>query len=164
MNFLEFPHKRLRAEVIKDYVKDKKVVCFSCGNASSELVNVGVTTICIGGGKDSILEPKKWFIQKEIAEIFPDYFDATPGHLSMEVMLLIANKYKEYFDRYNLQKDKEYDIMCGSGETIVCLKLAYPEIKFNAVYNVKGYEKETEYNSHAPLNRLVELVANKITI
>lgn len=159
--FLNFPHKMLRAEVIKEYVGDKKVVCFSCGNASSELQFAGVNTLCIGGYNGKF-QPTHWFTQKEISEVFPDYFDATPGHLSVELMKLIAKKYREYLDKYNLLNENEYDIMCGSGETLICLKLAYPGKKFNAVYNVSGYEKETEYNENAPLNELVCFLANKI--
>lgn len=161
---LEFPHKRLRAQVIKDYVRGKDVVCFSCGNASSELIYAGVHTLCIGDGFNSLLTPTRWFTQREIAEIFPTFFDATPGHLSMELMLLLAEKYKEFLTTHNLIEGDEYDILCGSGETLVCLKLAFPEKRFNAIYNAKGFEKETKYDSHAPLNQLVKLVANKINI
>ena len=161
MNFLNFPHKRIRAKVIRDYVGDKKVVCFSCGNASAELLNVGVDTLCIGGW-NGVFQPTMWFTQKNISDMFPDYYDATPGHLSMEVMLLLASAYKSYFHNLHGLPDDEYNVMCGSGETLVCLKLAYPEKKFNAVYNVVGYEEATAYNKEAPLNQLVELLANKI--
>lgn len=161
--YLDFPHKRLRAEVIKDYVGSKKVVCFSCGNASEALVRAGVNTLCVGG-YNGVVHPSHWFTQKEISETFPDYFDATPGHLPMELMLKIASKYREFFEGYNLQNQCECDIMCGSGETLVCLKLAFPYIKFNAFYNVEGYEEATKYEANAPLNDLVELLANKISI
>ena len=57
--------------------------------------------------------------------------------------------------------EKCYDIFSGSGETLVCLKMAYPEKDFIAHYNVKGYEKATEYNEVAPLNRLVKVLALK---
>ena len=161
--FLKFPHKQLRAEVIKQYIGNKKAVCFSCGNASKELLKAGVNTLCIGGDI-GVLQPNKWFTQNEVANIFPDYFDATLGHLSIELMKLIAQAYKKYFDENELMKSDIYDIMCGSGETLICLKLAYPDKAFNAFYNVKGYEAETAYNEEATLNSLVRLVANKITI
>ena len=157
---LTFPAKTLRSSVIKGYIGNRKTVCFSCGNASRELKLAGVDTIEIG--KHGIFTPNHWFTQKEIVDIFPDCFDATPGHLSIELMTLIGRKYKQYLDRNNLINLMCYDILCGSGETLVCLKLAYPEKHFNAIYNVKDLEEATEYNENAPLNNLVELLADKV--
>jgi hypothetical protein len=44
----------------------------------------------------------------------------------------------------------------GSGETLVCLKLAYPEKKFIAVYNL---DAATEYSPRCPLNDFVKVMA-----
>lgn len=159
MSVIDFQAKRLRSLVIHDYVGDKKVVCFSCGSASRELRIAGCNVLAIG--ENDILIPNHWFTQQEIAETFPTYFDATSGHLSMELMLLIANRFKEYL---GFLSDDEYDVHCGSGETLVCLKLAYPEKKFNAIYNVPELKAETAYNKKAPLNQLVKLLANKVII
>lgn len=159
---LDFQAKYLRSIEILYYIgSDKKVVCFTCGNASKNLTQLGLDVLEIG--KNGALIPNHWFTQQEIAETFPNYFDATPGHLPMDLMLRIASSYKrELQDR--LDENEEYDVHCGSGETLVCLKLAFPKIKFNAVYNVPGLSAETEYNSEAPLNKLVELLANKVFI
>ena len=167
MKTLNFPHKQLRAEVIRDYIyrvygPDKKIICFSCGNASDALKFKGLNVLDIG--THGAFTPNYWFEQAEINYLFPDYFDATCGHLSMEVMLKLAHKYKQWIDDNYDELDDEYDIYCGSGETLVCLKLAYPNIAYNAVYNVPSLLAETEYYKYAPLNKLVELLAKSVII
>ena len=166
--FLKFPHKKIRAGVIKRYVGDRPIVCLSCGNAAKELEAAGCEVLHIGEG--GLLTPNRWLTQKEIAEMFPNYFDATCGHLPWELMVELSYVYRFFINQYlddsvvdRLNSEEEYDIMCGSGETLVCLKLAFPNTKFNAVYNVPEYEAETKYDEHAPLNGLVELLANKVT-
>lgn len=154
VEYLRFPHKRIRASEIKKYMKAagyKKAVCFSCGNAARELQNVGVDVLHIGTQGD--LVPNKWFKQEEINAIFPDYFDATSGHLPVQLMLNLAVRFREYLG--NTVPDIAY-IPTGSGETLVCLKIAYPEKKFIAVYNI---DDATKYEEAAPLNKLVELLA-----
>lgn len=128
-----------------------KAVCFSCGNAAQALIDAGVDTLHIGA--KGALTPNHWFKQNEIARTFPGYFDATSGHLPMELMLAIAAAFKSHL------KDSLEDVVyvpSGSGETLVCLQLAYPEKKFVAVYNL---DNATEYDDNAPLNRLVDILA-----
>lgn len=163
MSVLNFPHKQIRAEAIREYIREKQsIVCFSCGNASDALRYIGLDVLEIGShGK---LNPNEWFTQKEIADIFPNYFDATCGHLPMDLMLMIAERYKAYIDNHYDNLESEYEVYCGSGETLVCLKFAYPEIDFIAEYNVPGLLAETEYNKDAPLNKLVELLAKSVII
>ena len=156
-----FPAKFILSREILRYIGDKKVVCFTCGNASKELRLLGVDVLEIGVNGAFI--PNHWYTQQEIADIFPTYFDATSGHLPMDLMLNIAESYRhELFDV--VKEDEEYDVHCGSGETLICLKLAFPNAKFNALYNVPDLLAETEYNQHAPLNKIVKLLANKIFI
>lgn len=154
---LRFPHKELRAAVIKKYIAEAgydKVVCFSCGNAAAKLEEAGVDVLHIGA--KGVLEPHKWFTQAEIAKVFPGYFDATSGHLPAELMVRLAKVYKAYIGR--IQGDTVY-IPTGSGETLVCLKMAYPEKQFVAVYNI---DKATEYDIDAPLNAYVRATAAAI--
>ena len=149
---LRFPHKKIRSEVIKEYIDGDydKVVCFSCGNAARALEDVGLDVLHIG--EEGCLNPLKWFTMKEINHYFDGYFDGTSGHLSTELMLLIGEAYKDYLGELpNL-----VFIPTGSGETLVCLKMVYPNTDFVAVYNLG---KETEYNENAPLNTLVQLLA-----
>lgn len=150
---LRFPHKKIRAEKIKQYMQQagyKKAVCFSCGNAARELLRAGVPTIHIG--EKGILTPKVWFKQAEIHDTFPECFDATSGHLPMELMLRIGRAYREYLG----DLDECVYVPTGSGETLVCLKLAYPDTDFVAIYNI---DEKTEYSEDAPLNGLVKELA-----
>ena len=156
-DLLRFPHKKIRAEVIKEYMEKadyKKAVCFSCGNAARALEDAGIEVLHIGAAGDLI--PMKWYTQAEIKKVFPDYFDATSGHLPMELMLKIAERFQRYL---GFEMPAIVYVPTGSGETIVCLKLAYPEKRFVAVYDL---DKATEYDEQAPLNKLVELLAEKV--
>ena len=156
-NLFVFPHKKIRAEVIKNHLNKsryKKVVCFSCGNAAVALINAGIETLHIGENGDFL--PNKWFNQTEINNIYPDYFDATSGHLTIEIMFLLGKAYKQYLGE--LMKKTIY-VPTGSGETLVCLKMVYPETQFVAVYNLNA---ATQYNEKAPLNNLVKLLSNEI--
>jgi hypothetical protein len=157
VKLLRFPHKRIRAQIIKQYMQDagyKKAVCFSCGNAGKALADAGVNVLHIGAQGE--LTPNKWYTQADIAQVFTGYFDATSGHLPMQVMLQLADAYKEHLS--NTLGSTVY-VPTGSGETLVCLKLAYPDKRFIAVYNL---DSATEYSKDAPLNRLVQLLADGI--
>lgn len=155
VELLRFPHKKIRAEVIKRYIQGRyeKAVCFSCGNAARELQAAGVNTLHIGVNGD--LQPNKWFTQQEIATAFPTHFDATSGHLPAELMIMLAEEYKKYLGEL---PDLVY-LPTGSGETLICLKLAYPATQFVAVYNL---DSATEYDSRCVLNKFVELAADGI--
>lgn len=148
--------KRLRATMLYDYVgKDKKYICFSCGNTSKSLKRLGLDVLDIS--PDGDLTANRWFTIQEIREIFPNRFDATCGHLSIELMNILANKYQDYF--YKLEEEEEVIVPTGSGETICCLALAFPKVKFVARYNI---DASTEYHKEAPLNKLVEQLAFRI--
>ena len=149
--------KYLRAQVIKSYIAPQtKVVCFTCGTASKALRSVGLDVISVGNHESLI--PNKWFTQKEIQDTF-NLFDATCGHLNMELMNALADEYKRALADY-IESDAEYIVPTGSGETLVCLKLAFPEVNFHAVYNKDEY---TEYHKDATLNRLVSQLATTIS-
>lgn len=156
VNLLQLENKKIRSEVIKEYLKDKNykgVVCFSCGNATKELKNVGLNVIDISPKGDFI--PNKWFKPSEVGIVFENYFDATSGHLSVELMEIIGKAFKNSLG--NIPQTNY--VATGSGETLVCLKLAYPDKDFIAVYNIN---KATEYNVNATLNNLVKILAKKI--
>lgn len=92
----------------------------------------------------------------EIKSAFPDYFDATSGHLPMDCMRDIADEF--YF---HLHKTMPGSILLptGSGETLVCLKMAFPKTIITAFYNM---DAATQYEEDAPLNSLVGLLADNI--
>jgi len=156
---LQFPHKRIRSKVIKQYMIEggyNRAVCFTCGNAGIELKLAGIDTIMIGCGGD-LLPSDKWFSTAEVHKMFPDCFDATSGHLPTDLMYRIGLAYKEYLGELS---GKVY-VPSGSGETIVCLKLVYPKTEFIAVYdiNTKELKRATSYSKYAPLNKYVELLS-----
>lgn len=156
VNLLKIENKKIRANVIKEYLKDKKydgVVCFSCGNATRELKKVGLNVIDISPNGDFI--PNKWFTPSRVKQTFPTYFDATSGHLTIEVMQLIGEAFKKALGDI---PQTNY-VATGSGETIVCLKLAYPNKDFIAVYNLN---EATKYESEATLNTLVKIISKDI--
>jgi len=156
------PNKNIRTKVIVEYCKlagITKVVCFSCGNASAALKQTKLNVIDISPPNPLI--SNKWWTPEEIKKAWPDRFDATSGHLPLFLMVRIAEEYKKFLQ--GLQKvisSKEYiDVPTGSGETILCLQMVYPNTKLNAVYNTN---KGTKYNNNAPLNEIVKRIANTV--
>jgi hypothetical protein len=150
---LIFPAKQIRAKVIAEYIKAagyRGCVCFSCGNASRALKEAGVYTVDIGDEGD--LAPRRWWTAAEIHKAFPDLFDATSGHLTLELMNLIAGAFQEYFTTHKLC---DIEVPTGSGETILCLELAFPGTQFIPVRNI---DRPTKYEERAPLNRLCDLL------
>ena len=148
MEFLVFPHKQIRALVIYSYLRDsdyKGIVVLSCGNASRALKEV------YKYDNFDIITPKSthWFSNEEIAKKWFGYFDATSGHLPLWLMVRIAESFRLYLGELN---NKRYYVPTGSGETIICLKIAYPNKDFIAVYNLNN---ATKYEKYAPLNKVV---------
>lgn len=161
MKMLTFNHKQIRAAVIKQYMQEAgydRAVCLTCGNAGRALREAGVDTIVIGEKGD--LSPNRWFSTAEIHKMFPDCFDATSGHLNAELMNRIALAYGDALG----ELESPVYVPSGSGECLVCLKLAYPHVHFIAEYDVDNEDlaKPTEYSGDAPLNRLVECLADEI--
>ena len=156
-NLYRFNNKELRSIAIKAYMQRygfEKAVCFSCGNASRMLKEAGVKTLDISPTGD--LQANRWFTMGEIKNAFPDYFDATSGHLPIECMEMISTVF--YSHLYKTMP-KEINLPTGSGETLVCLKMAFPDTKITAIYNI---DPATQYEEEAPLNNLVRLLAEKI--
>lgn len=128
-------------------------VCFSCGNASRALKKQGLFVVDIA--PEGALDAKEWWAPAQIHKAWPDLFDATSGHLPMPLMNEIAAAFKVFLG--NLP-EPSYKVPTGSGETIVCLSLAYPDTDFVPIYNL---DAATQYEPKAPLNKLVELLTQK---
>lgn len=147
--------KIVRTNVILDCVRSHKIsesiVLFSSGNAYKCLHDLHTNTMR--------LESDDWVSQEYIRNTFPNSFDATSGHLSIELMNQIA---KSLHDKYKdvLDENKTYGIMSGSGETLVCMKLAFPQVKFVAIYDDNS--EHTSYSEFAPLNKLVSVMAEQV--
>ncbi len=157
---LTFPAKIIRAEVIKEYVGAagyrNKCVCFSCGNASKALTDMCLDVLDISPTGD--FTANRWYTPDEIHRLFPDRFDATSGHLPLHLMIKIADRFKLYLDNNldtPLSEDVTYKVPTGSGETILCLQMAYPKMHFVPIYNMDS-KGATKYEQLAPLNSIIE--------
>lgn len=147
---VNFWQKQLRAQVIAQHVRklgQNKVVCFTCGNAARALEGMGLQVIAIGPNEG--LVPKRWFSYTDIAHSFPGVFDATSGHLPLPLLKEVAQAMVKRIPIY----DGLLDVPTGSGETLVCLAMAYPTLRFKAV---RGVSRGSQYHAEAPLNALVE--------
>jgi len=159
---LRAPFKKWRAKVVASHVLGipryaSRIVVFSSGLPARELeaLNAGfhILDISVNG----MLAPtERWWTPEEIMNTWPDHFDATPGHLPAYLMVRLARHYRAALDAREEWRDAlaevPVEVPTGSGETIVCLRWAYPDRSFKPVYGVDGLERATEYHPGAPLN------------
>lgn len=149
--------KQLRAQVIHRYMRDAdiaKAVCFTCGNAGRALLDARVDVLNVGPRQD--IEARRWFTPDEIRAVWPDRFDATPGHLPLHLLTRIAGRMRTTWPT----PTGTTTVPTGSGETIVCTRLAWPAAHLVAAYDNR--RPETTYSPKAPLNDLVRIVADRI--
>ncbi len=149
--------RAIEIDVYMDKAGYEKAVCFSCGNASSELRWQGVDVLDISQSGD--LEARRWFTQAEIRATWPHAFDATSGHLPAELMYRIGLRLAKL---HGLQEGEIYTIDCGSGETLVALKMARPGCRFIAWFD--NSKPGTEFHSEAPLIPLVLALSDQVWI
>ena len=150
--FLRFPHKQIRSRVIADYVRAAAycgVVVFSCGNSAAALREQGLQVFEIGPRGD--LQTGKWWTPALIHRTWPDLFDATSGHLHAPLMGDIAKAFRAHLGELPTAR---YMVPSGSGETICCLRIAYPLLDFEASYDDR--KPETQRHPNAPLNPFVD--------
>ena len=156
MEILKFPAKRLRAEVIANYIRatdQMGVVVFGCGNGARDLRAQGVDVLDISPEGD--VAPTRWWTPAEIAREWPRRFDATSGHLPLHLMVRVAGAFRAHLGA--LPSWKSWGVPSGSGETILCLFLAYPTHMFTAIY---GEDHATQFNEQAPLNAAVKALVD----
>jgi hypothetical protein len=156
---LHFPHKQIRARVIAEYIRQagyKGVVVFTCGNAAMTLRDEGLEVVEVGPRGD--LKTDRWWTMAEIHKAWPDLFDATSGHLAVPIMGDIAKAYKEYLGEL---KAGRYSVPSGSGETICCLRIAYPLLTFDPAYD--DSKPETSRHEDAPLNPIVDAESQPVS-
>jgi len=154
INILE---KKIRSKIIKEYIKKvgiNKVVCFTCGNATQFMRDEGIDVLSLGENED--LNPCYWWTQEKINKTFKNYFNATSGDLPLFLMYKIANKLKKELGNYKSGK-----IKIGSGETALCLKLAFPKAKIELY---RDGNKETIYSPKANLNQLLKILYPKTNV
>lgn len=144
--------KRLRSRLVRAYMERAgltRAVCFTCGNAGRALLAEGVSTLVVGEG--GILVPGRWWNPAEIARTWPGWFDATCGHLPLPLMVDLARHLRREVG--HLQPGG-YEVPTGSGETIVCLRWAYPLHYFEPV---QDGTPATAWHEDAPLYPLFTL-------
>lgn len=143
---LEIPDaKKIRADVIASHMRDAGIaecVCFSCGNASAALKKV-VNTLDISPHGD--LAPTRWWTPEEIKLVWPSRLDATSGHLPVYLMARIAAVFEVSLQ---LQHGVAYEVPTGSGETLICLRMAFPAITF---YPITRGTPATRWDDRSPL-------------
>jgi hypothetical protein len=158
-NVLFFAAKAIRASAIHVYVRQaayQGVVCFSCGNASAALKATGLDVLEIG--PKGPVQANSWWSPADIHRIFPTRFDATSGHLPMHLMHTIGGYFRAYLG--DLPDDRPIIVPTGSGETLCCLAMAYPEVRFIARYDQSS--TATSRHPKAPLNDLVYCLACEV--
>lgn len=146
---LVVPQKRYRATVIASWMARSgytQAVCFTCGNAAYALRDAGVDVLEVGPRGE--LVPTDWWTPSRVRRVWPDRFDATPGHLPLHLMIDTANAIRQQEPRPEFGA---YSVPTGSGETILCVKLAWPELSLLPVFDLPGLEAETRYDPDAPL-------------
>lgn len=151
MELFEFrDRKAVRAEVIRTHCKSAGYdgcVCFSSGNSSRALRSLGLYTIDIS--PTGQLTANGWWPVDHVHRAWPHLFDATSGHLPLPLMVELARVYQASLRPI----EPTYAVPTGSGETILALKIAFPDIKWVAHYStgIKG----AYYDSRSPLNMVV---------
>ncbi len=153
--------KRIRAAVIREYMERNGIqsaVCFSCGNASRALRDAGVRVLDISPAGD--LEARRWFTQEEIRRLWPSCFDATSGHLPADLMLEIAARLRQRFEGAFVPGNG-YKVAAGSGETVLCLAVAFPESVFLPMFD--NTKPETTREPGAPLLPFLRALFQTIT-
>lgn len=131
---LEVPQRKIvRALLIKWHVETagyRGCVCFSCGHASSALREAGLYVVDVSPTGD--LLANRWWTPEEIHRAWPDLFDATSGHLPAYLMVRLAAAYRNILGTLTLPR---YRVPTGSGETLLCLRWAYPKTEFVPVFD-----------------------------
>ena len=163
----EFPErKKLRSSVIAQHVIAggyRGAVCFSCGNASAALAATGIYTV--GISPTDALQTDKWWGMGQIHKAWPDLFDATSGHLPIPLLVEVAAVFAAHIKTANPQflavgRDGiPVYLPTGSGETLVCLALAFPKINWRPEYNCG---RGTEFDARSPMNDLVNLLGEYV--
>ena len=148
LNMLE---KRIRAQVIKEHMKAlriKKAVCFTCGNAGRALQEAGIPTTTVGPNEE--IKATHWYSQAEIARTFPDHFNATSGDIPLYLIAEIGRRMREALG----PTFRGGPVRIGSGETVVALAMAYPELR-DRIEPYRDGTEATAYERGATLNPVV---------
>lgn len=156
--------KQIRAEVIATYLHQvgiKDVLCFSSGNCAKYLKMQGLNVL-------AVVNPQEWYTPEQIGSF--GLFDATSGNIPMFLINRIAERFAKdsQLGRVKLICDGAAEsvkngvlrLPTGSGESLLIIKLAYPHLEIEPIYDL---DEATKYNEGAPLNAMVNLLRYKQT-
>src|SRR6266704_242668 len=147
--------EQVRANLINGYVRSAGyggAVIFSCGTAAKALKeSVGNGFPVVEVGPSGGLQAGHWWSPEEINKTWPALFDASSGHLPLALMVRLAWRLAKIIGE--LDENTQYLVPTGSGETILCLGMAYPKVSFCAVYD--NHYPATTQDFYGPLNMAV---------
>ncbi len=163
--------KDIRSRVIVAYMEAAAIgqaVCFSCGNAPRALLEAGCEVV-LDVSPTGQLQACQWWTPAQIANVFPQHFDATCGHLPAHLMVAVAQQIRmdHQWARWwasALQTNSAsrlptiFDVATGSGESIICLRWAFPDILFEPV---STNTPSTRWHPEAPLLWMAAGATNK---
>lgn len=115
--------KRIRAEVIKEYLDGKQCFCFSCGNSSLALRQAGADVI--GISPHNALSATTYITPQKAQAIFK-CFNATSGCLPLFLMEKIAHKVRNQIPKKMFASKKTIYVPTGSGETLFTFSYIFP--------------------------------------
>lgn len=126
-------YENIRSRVLGYFVSargKKGAICLRHPRSADEMQKAwpGIKVLRIMEGGDLAPTEKQWILE-EIAYVFDDFVDITPGALPVDTMIRIANELRETLGELC---EEVYEVDCDSGEEIVALMLAYPGVRFTA--------------------------------
>lgn len=134
MQIIKLNHKRIRSEVIKEYLGERRAFAFSCGNTTRWLKRAGVNCVPIDG---TPLEAHG-YIDPETAEFYFDAFNATSGYLPLFLIARIAERIETelskltspsrtmWWSLYDHIGEATLYVPHGSGELVFAFSFLYP--------------------------------------
>jgi hypothetical protein len=130
-------YENIRSRVLGYFVSaqgKKGAICLRHPRCADEMQKAwpGIKVLRIMEGGDLAPTGKQWTLE-EIAYVFDDFVDITPGSLPVATMLKIADELRETLG--DLDTETLYEVDCDSGEEIVALQLAYPKVRFVARFD-----------------------------
>lgn len=155
MKSIAINNKKIRAEVINEFLGEKRAFCFSSGNAAYALRQAGVNLIAISPF-DALTA--NHFIRPKEAEYYFQAFNATSGYLPTFLLERIAQRVKARCKGGLPIKDRLF-IPFGSGELIFVFSFFFPLNRIVAV--TSNYAPLTQDNT-SPLAAFVKKNCPKI--
>lgn len=121
MRTIAINHKKIRAEVIKEYLGDRPAFILSCGNGARWLKRAGVACTTVEGEE---LDTLGYISPRELEERYGG-FNTTSGYLPLFLMEEIAKRIAQEIDAPMNQNATLY-VPRASGELAFALSFLHP--------------------------------------